>query len=183
MIFTNTIWLILALAPATLFAAPTQVADSIANLLPRQDLPKAVIDELKKTNGLCDLSNVVLPIGMSALTPMFDFIDANKPQHQHLFPRLAKTSHSATSLSAAAHKTTPAPHPPQTSRPLPTAPLPRSSMQHVTLRASTTQSWPTSLAWRSTTLSQLVPKLSSVYQVTTSSQRRKSRSSSFRLMP
>jgi hypothetical protein len=64
MLFTNTISLILALAPATLFAAPTQVADSIAQLIPRADLPKGVMDELVKTNGLCDLSKVVLPVGM-----------------------------------------------------------------------------------------------------------------------
>lgn len=69
MIFTNTISLILALAPATLFAAPTRLADSIANLIPRQDLPKAVIEELKKTNGLCDLSKIVLPIGTSPSHP------------------------------------------------------------------------------------------------------------------
>jgi hypothetical protein len=65
MIFTNTLSLVLALAPATLFAAPTQVVDSIAQLIPRQDLPKAVVDELRKTNGLCDLSKVALPAGMS----------------------------------------------------------------------------------------------------------------------
>jgi hypothetical protein len=67
MIFTNTLSLVLALAPATLFAAPTQVANSIFNLIPRQDLPKPVMDMLMKTNGLCDLSNVVLPVGMSSL--------------------------------------------------------------------------------------------------------------------
>jgi hypothetical protein len=67
MIFTNTISLILALAPATIFAAPTQAADSIAQLIPRADLPKAVVDELVKTNGLCDLSKVELPVGMSSL--------------------------------------------------------------------------------------------------------------------
>ena len=64
MIFTNAISLVLALAPATLFAAPTQPADSIANLIARQDLPKPVMDMLVKTNGLCDLSNVALPVGM-----------------------------------------------------------------------------------------------------------------------
>ncbi|KAF1914638.1 hypothetical protein BDU57DRAFT_299788 [Ampelomyces quisqualis] len=67
MIFTNTLSLVLAFAPATLFAAPTQVTDSIAQLIPRQDLPKAVIDELKNTNGLCDLSSVDLP---AAPTPL-----------------------------------------------------------------------------------------------------------------
>lgn len=64
MIFANTLSLVLALAPATLFAAPTQTFDSIAQLIPRQDLPKPVVDELRKTNALCDLSNVVLPVGM-----------------------------------------------------------------------------------------------------------------------
>lgn len=63
MIFANTFSLVLALAPATLFAAPTTVTESIAGLIPRQDLPKPVVDELRKTNGLCDLSNVVLPVG------------------------------------------------------------------------------------------------------------------------
>ncbi|KAH7406966.1 hypothetical protein DE146DRAFT_414372 [Phaeosphaeria sp. MPI-PUGE-AT-0046c] len=67
MIFTNTLSLVLAFAPATLFAAPTQVADSIAQLIPRQDLPKPVVDELRKTNALCDLSNVVLPVAPTPL--------------------------------------------------------------------------------------------------------------------
>ncbi|CAO2652599.1 Nn.00g008820.m01.CDS01 [Neocucurbitaria sp. VM-36] len=67
MIFTSTIGLILALAPTTLFAAPTSFADSIANLIPRQDLPAVVYEELKKTNALCDLSNVVLPVAPTPL--------------------------------------------------------------------------------------------------------------------
>jgi hypothetical protein len=33
-------------------------------LIPRQDLPKAVIAQLVKTNGLCDVSKVELPVGM-----------------------------------------------------------------------------------------------------------------------
>jgi hypothetical protein len=65
MIF-NTISLVLALAPATLFAAPTQLADSIAQLIPRADLPKEMIEQLKKTDGYCDLSKVVLPVGTSS---------------------------------------------------------------------------------------------------------------------
>jgi hypothetical protein len=66
MIFpSSSLSLILALAPATLFAAPTQTVDSIAALLPRQEIPAIVYTELAKTNGLCDLSNVVLPAGMS----------------------------------------------------------------------------------------------------------------------
>lgn len=67
MIFANTFSLVLALAPATLFAAPTTVTESIAGLIPRQDLPKPVVDELRKTNGLCDLSNVVLPVAPTPL--------------------------------------------------------------------------------------------------------------------
>ncbi|OAL04989.1 hypothetical protein IQ06DRAFT_103256 [Phaeosphaeriaceae sp. SRC1lsM3a] len=67
MIFANTLSLVLALAPATLFAAPTQTFDSIAQLIPRQDLPKPVVDELRKTNALCDLSNVVLPVAPTPL--------------------------------------------------------------------------------------------------------------------
>jgi hypothetical protein len=68
MIFPTTFSLILALAPTTLFAAPTQVSDSIAALIPRQDLPKAVVDQLIRTNGLCDLSKLTLPVGMSFLS-------------------------------------------------------------------------------------------------------------------
>jgi len=68
MIFTNTISLILALAPAALFAAPTQTVDSLAQLIPREDLPKVVYDELKKTDGLCDLSKVTLPVGMASIS-------------------------------------------------------------------------------------------------------------------
>ncbi|KAF1844362.1 uncharacterized protein K460DRAFT_379320 [Cucurbitaria berberidis CBS 394.84] len=67
MIFTSTISLILALAPTTLFAAPTKTIHSIANLIPRQDLPAAVYEQLKKTNALCDLSKVVLPIAPTPL--------------------------------------------------------------------------------------------------------------------
>lgn len=63
MIFTSTISLILALAPTALFAAPTATTDSIFNLIPRQDLPAVVYEQLKKTNALCDLSKVVLPVG------------------------------------------------------------------------------------------------------------------------
>lgn len=66
MIFTTPLNLVLALAPAALFAAPTQNADSIASLIPRQDLPVGVYEELRKTDALCDLSNVKLPAGMSS---------------------------------------------------------------------------------------------------------------------
>ncbi|CAN9110688.1 unnamed protein product [Alternaria alternata] len=70
MIFTTTLGLVLALAPTGLFAAPTQTVDSIAALVPRQhlaELPAAVYDELRKTDSLCDLSNVALP---AAPTPL-----------------------------------------------------------------------------------------------------------------
>lgn len=66
MLFTTTLSLVLALAPAALFAAPTQTVDSIANLFPRKEVPATVYEELKKTNALCDLSNVVLPAGTFA---------------------------------------------------------------------------------------------------------------------
>jgi hypothetical protein len=65
MIFTNAISLILALAPATLFAAPTQTVNSIAALFPRDTVPKEVDDQLKFTTSVCDLSKMVLPVGMS----------------------------------------------------------------------------------------------------------------------
>jgi hypothetical protein len=65
MIFTTPLSLILALAPTTLFAAPTQTIDSIAALIPRRDLPAVVYEQLRKTDALCDLSNVALPTGMS----------------------------------------------------------------------------------------------------------------------
>ncbi|EFQ94282.1 hypothetical protein CFE70_004365 [Pyrenophora teres f. teres 0-1] len=67
MIFTTPLNLILALAPAALFAAPTQNADSIAALIPRQDVPAGVWDRLRKADALCDLSNVVLPIAPTPL--------------------------------------------------------------------------------------------------------------------
>ncbi|RMZ68654.1 malate dehydrogenase [Pyrenophora seminiperda CCB06] len=65
MIFATCLNLILALAPAALLAAPTQTVDSIAALIPRQAMPAGVWDELRKTDALCDLSNVALPAGKS----------------------------------------------------------------------------------------------------------------------
>ncbi|KAL6705586.1 hypothetical protein ACN47E_006533 [Coniothyrium glycines] len=67
MIFTNTISLVLALAPATLLAAPTRTVDSILDIIPRQNLPSSVLQVLKQNDGLCDLSNVKLP---TAPTPL-----------------------------------------------------------------------------------------------------------------
>lgn len=63
MLFTAPLSLILALAPSALLAAPTQHMDSIAALIPRQNLPAGVWEQLRKTDSLCDLSNVKLPIG------------------------------------------------------------------------------------------------------------------------
>jgi hypothetical protein len=146
MIFTNTISLLLALAPATLFAAPTQVVDSISQLIPRADLPKAVVDELVKTNGLCDLSKVELPVGMSSLHyfHLSMTLILTIAQHPHLSQPSAKAQHSNTLPLAAARKTTPVPPRPPTPYPSPTAQSPPSLTQHVTPRASTAASWPTS---------------------------------------
>jgi hypothetical protein len=77
MIFTRLLSLILALAPATLIAAPTQTIDSIAALIPRQDLPAVVYEQLRKTDALCDLSNVILPVGMSSTLPTQTINDTN----------------------------------------------------------------------------------------------------------
>lgn len=67
MIFTSTLSLILALAPATIFAVPTKTSSSISDLIPRQNIPAGVLEELRKSNGLCDLSNVVLPVAPTPL--------------------------------------------------------------------------------------------------------------------
>lgn len=61
MIFTNSITLILALAPATLFAAPTKTVASIADVIAKRRLSDAIIKTLQ--DGNCDLSGVTLPIG------------------------------------------------------------------------------------------------------------------------
>ncbi|KAJ8117159.1 hypothetical protein OPT61_g1584 [Boeremia exigua] len=66
MIFTNTLSLVLAFAPATLFAAPTQTFDSIA-LIPRDGISPRMADQMDKTSATCDLSNAVLPAEASAL--------------------------------------------------------------------------------------------------------------------
>jgi hypothetical protein len=63
MIF-NTITLILALAPATLFAAPTPtLSDSFLDTIVKRNLSP---DQVKKlTDGVCDLSGVTMPVGKS----------------------------------------------------------------------------------------------------------------------
>jgi hypothetical protein len=57
MLFTNTISLVLALAPAALFAAPT------SNLVPGTRLAPRTIDQLDTVGSLCDLSDAKLPQG------------------------------------------------------------------------------------------------------------------------
>ena len=63
MIFTNTLSLVLALAPATLFAAPTKTIDSIALIIPRDAISPRTIDQMDKSSATCDLSNAALPAG------------------------------------------------------------------------------------------------------------------------
>ncbi|CBX99686.1 hypothetical protein IAQ61_005063 [Plenodomus lingam] len=70
---TSTLSLVLALAPTTLFAAPTrttELIDSIANIFPRQNIPAGILSQLAQTNSLCDLSNIVLPIAPTPLAPI-----------------------------------------------------------------------------------------------------------------
>ncbi|KAF3039333.1 hypothetical protein E8E12_003618 [Didymella heteroderae] len=61
MIFTNTLSVILALAPATLFAAPAQTIDSIALVIPRDGISPRMIDQMDQASATCDLSNAALP--------------------------------------------------------------------------------------------------------------------------
>ncbi|KAF1995630.1 hypothetical protein P154DRAFT_556702 [Amniculicola lignicola CBS 123094] len=67
MLFSNTITLIMALAPATLFAAPTptKVFDSIAEVIARRHLSGAQIQSIE--NGNCDLSRASMPIAPTPL--------------------------------------------------------------------------------------------------------------------
>jgi hypothetical protein len=83
MFFTTTLSLLLALAPATLLAAPTptQSVDSIANLIPRGDLRKAVNDGPDKKNGMCDVSKITLPVGTSLLPSSSMPSSTNTSQH------------------------------------------------------------------------------------------------------
>ena len=69
MIFTNTISLVLALAPATLFAAPTKTVDSIALIIPRDGVAPRMIDQMDQASATCDLSNAALPSGKLACLP------------------------------------------------------------------------------------------------------------------
>jgi hypothetical protein len=65
MIFTNTIALVLALAPATLIAAPTQTIDSVALIIPRDGVSPRSMNQLDRATATCDLSNAALPSGAS----------------------------------------------------------------------------------------------------------------------
>ncbi|KAF2845962.1 hypothetical protein T440DRAFT_482986 [Plenodomus tracheiphilus IPT5] len=74
MLFTTpTLSLVLAIAPTTLFAAPTRttvVLDSIANIFPRANIPAGILSQLAQTNSLCDLSKVTLPTAPTPLSPV-----------------------------------------------------------------------------------------------------------------
>lgn len=63
MIFANTLAVILALAPATLFAAPAETVDSIALIIPRDGISPRTIEQLEPAMATCDLSNAALPAG------------------------------------------------------------------------------------------------------------------------
>lgn len=63
MIFANTLAVILALAPATLLAAPTETVDSIALIIPRDAISPRTIEQLEPAIATCDLSNAALPTG------------------------------------------------------------------------------------------------------------------------
>jgi len=65
MIFTTPLTLVLALAPATLFAAPTRTVESITEIIARRNLPAQAIKALE--DGACDLSAAQMPI---AATPL-----------------------------------------------------------------------------------------------------------------
>jgi hypothetical protein len=60
MIYSNAIALVLALAPATLFAAPTKFS-SVADLISRRGIPAQALKALE--DGNCDLDALTLPIG------------------------------------------------------------------------------------------------------------------------
>ncbi|PSN75006.1 hypothetical protein BS50DRAFT_671272 [Corynespora cassiicola Philippines] len=65
MIFTNTISLILALAPATIFAAPAYARESVVGGIAKRSLSASTVKAL--TDGVCDVSKAVLPIAPSPL--------------------------------------------------------------------------------------------------------------------
>ncbi|KAF2715614.1 hypothetical protein K504DRAFT_397121 [Pleomassaria siparia CBS 279.74] len=65
MIFTNTITLLLALAPAAIFAAPTPTVKSIANVLAPRAIPAQALKALE--DGSCDLSQAQMPLAPSPL--------------------------------------------------------------------------------------------------------------------
>lgn len=64
MLFSNTIALLMALAPATLFAAPTPTSDSLPNVLVGRSIPAKALRTLQ--DSVCDLSAVQMPIGSSS---------------------------------------------------------------------------------------------------------------------
>lgn len=70
MIFTNTIALVLALAPTALIAAPTQTIESVALIIPRDGVSPRSINQLDRAGATCDLSNAALPSGKSLSRPL-----------------------------------------------------------------------------------------------------------------
>jgi hypothetical protein len=64
MIYSNAIALVLALAPATLFAAPTKFS-SVADLISRRGIPAQALKALE--DGNCDLDALTLPIAPTPL--------------------------------------------------------------------------------------------------------------------
>jgi hypothetical protein len=67
MLFSNTLALLMAVAPATLFAAPTPTSNSLSNVLAARAIPAQALKALQ--DSVCDLSSVKMPIGMSS--PLF----------------------------------------------------------------------------------------------------------------
>ncbi|KAH6644535.1 hypothetical protein C7974DRAFT_22516 [Boeremia exigua] len=67
MLFTNALSLVLALAPATLLAAPTKTIDSIVHIIPRNGISPRMVDQMDKASSTCDLSNAALPSEASGL--------------------------------------------------------------------------------------------------------------------
>jgi hypothetical protein len=65
MLFTNTLALLMALAPATLFASPTPTSNALYNILTSRSIPAQALKALE--DGVCDLSGIKMPIGKSII--------------------------------------------------------------------------------------------------------------------
>lgn len=68
MLFSKSAALLLALAPSSLLAAPTpsKTVSSLAEFIAKRDLSPGVVSKL--TDGTCDLSKAVMPVGKSSAT-------------------------------------------------------------------------------------------------------------------